>query len=336
MEFFWPLDLSTTLLFQSLGSWLIIPMKFFSALGLEEFYTLALPLLYWCVDAVIGLRVGSMLLISTNLYEFLKRSFAAPRPFWLDSRVQAHISETSFGFPSGHAQNAASIWGLAANQFKRRWYTGITIFLILAIGLSRIYLGVHGISQVAAGWLVGALLLLAYLRWQPGLMRWFFSQRRPAQYLLILASSALLILIPGLVNIFKANWTLPAIWQANASLADPDLMLDPFNPEGLFSVGGTWLGMFTGALWFYHRFGIFNTCGHPGTRILRYLIGLVGVVVLWYGLGSVLPDSIDLVGLGLRYLRYTLVGLWVSALAPLVFLRLRVAEPPQANSMKSG
>jgi membrane-associated phospholipid phosphatase len=331
MDIFWPLDLSTTLFFQSLGSWLIIPMKFFSVLGIEEFYTLALPLLYWCVDAVIGLRIGSMLLISTNFYGLLKRLFAAPRPFWLDSRVQAHITETSFGFPSGHAQNAASIWGLAANQFKRRWFTLLTLLLILLIGLSRVFLGVHGISQVVAGWLSGALLLLAYLRWQPGLMRWFLRQGQPTQYLLILASSATLILIPGLVNIFNPNWVLPAAWQANASLADAELVLDPFNPEGLFSVGGTWLGMFGGALWFYHRYGIFNTSGHLGMRVLRYLIGLVGVVVLWYGLGSVLPDTIDLAGLGLRYLRYTLVGLWVSALAPLVFLRLRVAAPPQPN-----
>jgi membrane-associated phospholipid phosphatase len=336
MDIFWPLDLNITLIFQSLGSWLIIPMKFFSALGLEEFYTLILPLLYWCVDAVIGLRIGSMLLISTNLYGFLKRIFAAPRPFWLDSRVQAHITETSFGFPSGHAQNAASIWGLAAQQFKRRWFTITTILLILMIGFSRVFLGVHGISQVVAGWLAGTLLLLAYMRWQPGLMRWFLRQHQPSQYLLVLASSAILVLIPWLVNVINAQWTLPTLWQANASLADPELILDPFNPEGLISVGGTWLGMFTGALWFYHRFGIFNTAGHPGIRTLRYLIGLVGVVLLWYGLGSVLPDTIDLVGLGLRYLRYTLVGLWVSALAPLVFLRLRVAVPPQTNTAESG
>jgi hypothetical protein len=106
-------------------------------------------------------------------------------------------------------------------------------------------------------------------------------------------------------------------------------MLDPFNPESIFTVGGIWLGMFAGALWLYHRHGIFNTSGKTRIRMLRYLIGLVGVVLLWYGLGSVLPDTVDLAGLGLRYLRYTLVGLWVSALAPLFFIRLRLATLPQ-------
>ena len=131
MDIIWPLDLNITLFVQSIGPWFIIPMKFFSALGVEEFYTLVLPLLYWCVDASLGLRIGSMLLISTNLFQFLKRFFAVPRPFWLDPRVQAHITETSFGFPSGHAQNAASIWGLAAAETKRRWFYGLAIFLIL-------------------------------------------------------------------------------------------------------------------------------------------------------------------------------------------------------------
>jgi hypothetical protein len=60
-------------------------------------------------------------------------------------------------------------------------------------------------------------------------------------------------------------------------------------------------------------------------RLSRYLIGVVGVLILWRGLGLVFdllaPDE-TLPAHLLRYLRYSLVGLWISALAPLLFIRL--------------
>jgi hypothetical protein len=43
------LDLSWVIAFQSLGDWLIFPMRFFSFLGTEEFYILIMPILYWCL-----------------------------------------------------------------------------------------------------------------------------------------------------------------------------------------------------------------------------------------------------------------------------------------------
>ena len=44
------------LAFQSLGEWLLAPMKLFSFLGTEDFYILALPIIYWCFDAALGCR----------------------------------------------------------------------------------------------------------------------------------------------------------------------------------------------------------------------------------------------------------------------------------------
>jgi hypothetical protein len=49
------LDLSWVIAFQSLGDWLVLPMRFVSFLGTEEFYILIMPILYWCVDASLGI-----------------------------------------------------------------------------------------------------------------------------------------------------------------------------------------------------------------------------------------------------------------------------------------
>ena len=100
---------------QGLGAWLIAPMQLFTFLGREEFYLLLLPILYWCVSATLGLRVGMILLLSAGLNDLLKMAFALPRPYWVDPTVRALSPETSFGIPSGHAQNAVAVWGVIAS-----------------------------------------------------------------------------------------------------------------------------------------------------------------------------------------------------------------------------
>ena len=58
----------------------------------------------------------------------------------------------------------------------------------------------------------------------------------------------------------------------------------------------------------------------------RYILGLVGLLILWYGLGLVFPREATFIAYLLRYLRYTLVGAWITAGAPYLFLRLHLAE----------
>jgi hypothetical protein len=59
---------------QSLGGWLELPMKFFTLLGYENFFFLALPLIYWSVDAGLGLRIALALAFSK---QYLKTDFQA-------------------------------------------------------------------------------------------------------------------------------------------------------------------------------------------------------------------------------------------------------------------
>ncbi|MBK8780902.1 MAG: hypothetical protein IPO22_03685 [Anaerolineales bacterium] len=48
----------------------------------------------------------------------------------MSSHVRALWSETSFGIPSGHAQNAMSVWGIIAAYRKQTWVWVAAIFLI--------------------------------------------------------------------------------------------------------------------------------------------------------------------------------------------------------------
>ena len=62
-----------------------------------------------------------MLLVGGGMNSILKFGFQWPRPFWISGEVSGAVGATGFGFPSGHAQNAASIWGLLATSTKKKW-----------------------------------------------------------------------------------------------------------------------------------------------------------------------------------------------------------------------
>jgi len=91
----------------------------------------------------------------------IKSLVARPRP---PSVLWAHgVSAGGFSFPSGHATVAAAGYGFIAWLIARYRppvpvWTGAAGAAIL-VGLSRVYLGVHWLSDVVAGWLIGALWL---------------------------------------------------------------------------------------------------------------------------------------------------------------------------------
>ncbi len=75
-------------------------------------------------------------------------------------------------FPSGHAVRAVMIAALAWgwNLQPLAWFL---IFWAPCVGLARIMLGVHYLSDVVAGWALGLLLAWAYLSAQPLLVQYF-------------------------------------------------------------------------------------------------------------------------------------------------------------------
>lgn len=90
----------------------------------------------------------------------MKVAFGRPRS------VLGYFAESSHSFPSGHAASSVAIWGLL---FYLAWRTRLVSGLVAGLaaitvafllGLSRIYLVEHYLSDVLNGWLVGGLWLL--------------------------------------------------------------------------------------------------------------------------------------------------------------------------------
>jgi hypothetical protein len=307
-------------------------MQFFSLLGNEEFYLLLIPILYWCIDARIGLRLGFMLLISNGIVDILKLSFHTARPYWYDPHVQALYAESSFGLPSGHAQNGVVVWGGIAASLRKWWVWTGSIAVVLLIGLSRVYLGVHFPTDVIAGWVVGVILLLAYLTLESSVKRWLTAQSFLMQVLVALVFSLLIALVAVLARLALKGYVVPAAWIQAAKEAAPEAeTISPVALSGSFSTAGALFGMALGAIWLRRADG-YEAQGMLKERVGRFFIGLLGVVLIWWVLRTLLPQGEFLLAYVLRYLRYALTGVWITGVAPLVFIRIGLARSGSSDA----
>ena len=323
METLVEMEILFTTLVQNLGSWLEAPMQAFTFLGSEMFFLLIMPALYWSIDPVIGFRAGMMLIISGGLNTTLKMLFHTPRPFWVDGSVKALTSETSFGLPSGHSQTSAAIWGMVAHTTRKRLAMIIAVIVVFLIGFSRIYLGVHFLHDVLTGWLAGILFVILYLSLEKPVAKYIKTKTLGFQILAALLFSLLFILLGKLGSNIGNQWSLPGEWTSNA-LAAGVAAPDPFNMEGIITIAGVAFGFLAGyALWI-NRYKQYQIKCNALKRVLRYIVGLIGIVILYFGLKLVLPEEPALVGALLRYLRYTLIGFWVTYFAPWIFRRLHL------------
>jgi undecaprenyl-diphosphatase len=156
--------------------WLDGPMLLITALG---YYWVVIPLLAVTVTAfyLAGWRLSAtLLLVSTVggslLTTALKAAFERSRPDLIDSGYTASF----YSFPSGHATVAVGFYGaltlILAYRMRglARWtVAAFGVALVLLIGFSRLYLGVHYPTDVLAGFLAAPLWLVfvggVYVAW---------------------------------------------------------------------------------------------------------------------------------------------------------------------------
>lgn len=140
--------------------------QFITNFGGATFLTgIAFLLLLVIKNKKIGISICSNLVIATGLNILLKNILQRPRP--TEYRL---IDESGYSFPSGHSMISMAFYGFVIyliykyvkNKYIKWSLITILSILIVSIGISRIYLGVHYTSDVLAGFLIAISYLVIY------------------------------------------------------------------------------------------------------------------------------------------------------------------------------
>jgi membrane-associated phospholipid phosphatase len=289
-------------------------VKSVTALGSELFYIPAILLVYWCINEKKGCCLALLMLFSAWTNGALKVLLQQPRPYFLDPSVGIGAAP-GYGIPSGHAQLSLVFWtaALAGPLGKgRAWLVAGIVTLVM--GFTRLYLGLHFPTDLLGGWFLALATLGAC---------WF--------------------LLPPLGSFLAAGgMRLPMIGAAAAAFA-----MNALYP-GDRRFGALFLGLSAGYLLTRGYFPFSASADAPGNgpflriksglvlRAARFVLGMAGTGLLYHGLKVLLGEDFALLGraslFGARYyelgrfIRYGILGLWVSAGVPWLFLRLGLAQ----------
>jgi membrane-associated phospholipid phosphatase len=297
-------------------------MKTGSFIGTPEFFLVLVPFIYWNIDRRVGIRMILVVFFFDFINASLKVLFHQPRPYWLGGVKEFGIvsTEGTYGLPSGHSGRSLALGGYLATQVKRNWLWVVAVLYIFLVGVSRLYLGVHFPHDVLGGWLLGILAIWVVLKWEGSIREWVGDRSLSNQILLGFLIAMGIVLVGFVVRFIIAGTPDPAEWSA-------------YNAEArtvthFFTISGAFFGAFAGYA-LMRQSARFNPKGDWTKRIIRYLLGIVGLLVLFFGLdiafAAVAPDESTL-GYILRFIRYGLALFWATFLAPLLFLKTKLAE----------
>lgn len=256
-------------------------LNFFSE---ELFFLVALSVYYWCFDKRNAAALAFVFLSADYLTRTLKDACNVPRPFVGDPRVlRLDRRELDASFPSAAAVSATVYWGFLAATYQRRWLWIAATTIIIVVAATRVFLGAHYPTDVAAGIAIGALVVAATYRLQ--VEGWL---RRDT-------------------FVFAA---VPLI-----------VVLTLFHPtaETVVSLGA--LAGFLAGYYLEEQRVRFVANGTISQHLLKISLGLAVAMALRSGLKTLLPDILPC-----HFLRFAVLGFWLSFGAPALFVRLRLAR----------
>jgi membrane-associated phospholipid phosphatase len=271
------------------GPWLNAFFLALSGVGSTLGYVVLFAILWWGVSWRLGVKLFAALVLSVYLNALLKDLIAQPRPF-VYADFESLTRPDEFSFPSGHAQQAAFIWTLLAMHFRKRWFTITAGAMVVLIGFSRVYLGVHFPTDVLGGWLLGAVLAQLYVRWNEPFIDW--ADRLPFEWKLALA-----IGVPLALTFLHGTKTTAMT---------------------LGTLAGALVGLVIAL-----RQKLYAGPGTVWRRRMRVVVGLFGLPLLALALWTFSPADDSRLYYLHRWMKYATIGLWVSYFVPKIVSLMR-------------
>ena len=225
--------------------------------------------------------------------------------------------------PSAAAQISLTFLGYIYTWFKKRSVWLVSIFLVVLIGISRMYLGVHFLTDVPTGWIFALIILLVFLRYEKSAAFWLSQKPARTRILLALLASCMFIVLAQVVIYCLGTWQVPAGWSALA-FEQTNAPIDPISMRDVLMAAGLLFGAATGAVISAVYFP-YVVDGSRSRKAIRYFSGIIILAFVRVAL-SAPTKSPDLAGYGMTYFRAALVGVWITAGAPFLFRKTGLAD----------
>lgn len=252
-------------------------------MGEEYFYSVILTYIFWCKNKEIGYKLGFSFLSNGIINNAVKDIFKVKRPIGTKGIFSMRTeTATGYSFPSGHSQGAASFWSSLMLILKKKCIYVIGTIIIILVGLSRLYLGVHWPTDVIFGIIFG--------------VAWTFFAIYIYDKAMKTNKQILLVILPFIallgLFIFKSN--------------------DYIKSLGIF------IGFFCG-FFIERKYINFNTKASLPVQIVKMISGISVLLLIRIYLKKLFP-----IGNLWDFIRYAILGLWVTCGAPVIFEKVRL------------
>lgn len=222
--------------------------------GEEVVIIAVLAYIYWNVDKKLGELIAYSSFTSLLVNNTIKGLVDAKRPIG-EVGIRSLRVETATGssFPSGHSQGAASFYGTIAMYFKNKSTYILATIIILLVGISRLYLGVHWPKDVICGIIFGLIVstICYYL--------FYKVKDRKKLYIITFIVFIPVVVFAGSIDLIKGM--------------------------------GTFLGFIVG-VFLEEKYINFTIPTKNNNKIIRILLGLIILITLKTGLKVVFPQHI--------------------------------------------
>ncbi|MBR2047902.1 MAG: phosphatase PAP2 family protein [Oscillospiraceae bacterium] len=275
--------------------------SFITEFGGETFFLGAALFLYWCVDKRQGYYLMAVGFLGTLANQFLKLTCRVPRPWVRDPNFtiveSAREGASGYSFPSGHSQTSVGTFGVIARENRNKWVRSLATALCVLVPLSRMYLGVHFLSDVLVG---------------SGMALGFIALLRPVVYgkdgKYIPAMFGVMVLLALLFLAYTELWPFPAD-------------IDPHNLESAVKNSYTLLGSLLGMIAAYYadqRWLRFPTEAPQNAQAVKVAVGAMLVLGVKAGLKAPL-EALFGGHMVSRAVRYFLVVIVAGVIWPMTF-----------------
>lgn len=246
--------------------------EYITMFGEEMVIILVLGFVYWSLNKEKGKRLAVIVFISMGINSLLKIVFGRLRPFQVDSEIINLRPETSqsYAMPSGHTQGASTVFFGLAYFFKKKYLWIIAVIITILVGISRMYIGVHYLSDVIVGGLLGLLMVISI----DYLLNRIKNQK--SIYLTLIVISIVALIVMMIINGIQA--TSPSeIYQ---------------ELEVMSKMFGTLLGFGLGVL-FEEKYVNFHNHRNMTKNAIRFVVGIGFILIIRIGLKAIFGFIVD-------------------------------------------